>query len=222
MTVRPWAVRARGVPVGDAWRFTDPDRPEEGETRWGVLWNRRNGEISAWILAGDGDGDRGDASVLLLGTVNSDRGRAEMIGWLERSRATHEAEPDGLVELANAVADFVAADDRRERTGLTELTTLEFQCLELAAKDRQVTVVELLSDFQTRKISVTAGIREHSDDQLAAHNPEYARWLADRRRQQRARDRRRRIAAAVWAAPTRYHDLVVAAARRVRRRAPHA
>ncbi len=93
-----WASGLRGVPVGDRWRWSDPERPHEGETRWGVLWNRDLGEIVAVQLIGGGTG-----RVLLVGTIHREPDRAGVLKWLEEMAQQHLARPDGLMALAYAI-----------------------------------------------------------------------------------------------------------------------
>jgi hypothetical protein len=97
MNAPAWASGLRGVAVGDRWRWSDPERPEEGETRWGVLWNRNLGEIVAVQLIGGGTG-----RVLLLGTI-SEPNRARVLTWLEEMARKHMVQPDGLMALAWAI-----------------------------------------------------------------------------------------------------------------------
>lgn len=96
----PWAAVLRGVPVGDQWRWNDPDRPSEGETCWGVLWNRNLGEIVAVQIKNGGTG-----RVLLLGTIRRDADRAGMLAWLERMAQDHMSQTDSLMTLAWAIDD---------------------------------------------------------------------------------------------------------------------
>lgn len=106
MTASAWASGLRGVPVGDRWRWSDPDRPDEGETRWGVLWNRNLGEIVAVQLIGGGTG-----RVLLLGTIHREPDRARFLPWLEEMARERMAEPDGLMALASAI-DALPANEQ--------------------------------------------------------------------------------------------------------------
>jgi hypothetical protein len=69
--------------VGDRWRWSDPERPDEGETRWGVLWNRNLGEMVAVQLIGGGTG-----RVLLLGTIHREPDRAGILTCWRRWRAS--------------------------------------------------------------------------------------------------------------------------------------
>jgi hypothetical protein len=98
MSVPAWASGLRGVSVGDRWRWSDPERPNEGETRWGVLWNRNLGEIVAVQLI-----DGAPGRVLLLGTIHRKPDRTEILTWLEKMAHEHMAQPDGLMALAWAI-----------------------------------------------------------------------------------------------------------------------
>lgn len=106
MSTPGWAHQLRGVSVGDQWRWSDPDRPDEGETRWGVLWNHNLGEIVAVQLIHGCTG-----RVLLLGTIRRERDRAGIIAWLEELRCDYMAQPDGLMALAWAI-DALPASGR--------------------------------------------------------------------------------------------------------------
>jgi hypothetical protein len=98
MSAPGWAPGLRGVSVGDRWRWSDPERPDEGETRWGVLWNRNLGEIVAVQLIHGKTG-----RVLLLGTIPRKPDRTGILIWLERMADEHMAQPDSLMALAWAI-----------------------------------------------------------------------------------------------------------------------
>jgi hypothetical protein len=85
----------RGTTVGDRWRWDDPERPSEGETRWGVMWNPELGEIFAVQILECSAG-----RVLLLGTITHDQDREGILAWLERMRDAMMARPNGLMILA--------------------------------------------------------------------------------------------------------------------------
>jgi hypothetical protein len=97
MSTPGWAHELRGVPVGEGWRWSDPDRPTEGETRWGVVWNRNLGEIVAVQITNGGTG-----RVLLLGTIREEE-REAILAWLEQLARAHMPEADGLMALAWAI-----------------------------------------------------------------------------------------------------------------------
>lgn len=92
--------------MGDRWRWSDPERRNEGETRWGVLWNRDLGEIVAVQLIGGGTG-----RVLVLGTIHHEPDRAGILTWLEEMAREHMTRPDGLMALAWAI-DTLPANGR--------------------------------------------------------------------------------------------------------------
>jgi len=178
------------VPVGDRWRWTDPERPGEGETRWGVLWNRYNGEIFAVCLSRPEDDPRGE--VLLFATIKSEHGRAGTLSYLELL-ARHQDEPNSLVAFADAVVPMAAVDERREKRGRRDMSNLEYAVLEDQAGHAAMTVDELLARFKLQGLTVREGLREQSDDELARWDPEYARKLAVRRERRRKRERHDRV-----------------------------
>lgn len=91
MSTPVWARELRGVPVGERWRWSDPGQPNDGETRWGVLWNRNLGEIVAVQIT-----DGGAGRVLLLGTIREEE-RAGTLTRLEEMARVHMPEVDGLM-----------------------------------------------------------------------------------------------------------------------------
>lgn len=112
MSTPGWARDLRRVPMGEWWRWSDPDRPNEGETRWGVLWNRNLGESVAVQIT-----DAGAGRVLLLGTIDCDDDR--VIGtWLEEVARVHMPEVDGLMALAWTIDSLPATGGEAGHCGI--------------------------------------------------------------------------------------------------------